>query len=150
MDIFDKIGQRISVIGQSVSKMYSDKTGKADVVSLIKNEEQHLEELYAKIGRLYMELYDADPNENFYELSESVKSSKQRIRNFEEQMSMDSEWICCSECGGKMIKGQSFCVECGTKLLTSDVESKLKCRFCGGFVNKNMHFCTECGKKMED
>jgi len=50
----------------------------------------------------------------------------------------------CDKCGKKLGQGESFCTNCGNKIVAVQ-EEKPRCSKCGTFAAENAKFCPICG-----
>ena len=151
MAFFEKVGGKVSEMGQSVVQKTGDMTEIMKLNAAIEEEERNIGEQYYEIGRLYAGLHRHDYKEAFAVMMTAIAASEQNIQAAKQQLQILKRVVYCTGCGAEMGIDQAFCSECGTKLSPAqDNPNLITCPFCQKTVDKNMRFCTGCGKPMEE
>jgi len=141
MDIFDKIGEKVSQTSKLVK-----------LNGLISDEESQIASCYQQMGKLCFEKYSENPDSSIADLVSQVKNAELKINEYSEQIKKLRGFSTCSQCGADIHPGNLFCVGCGAKVenvQTTSVSDVKVCISCGASVAEDMAFCTSCGQKIE-
>ena len=157
MDLFDKIGKKISSTTQNVVRSTKDYTDIARLNSLIAEEKRQIESLYSQIGELYYESSQAgeENDEALNKLCLAVTSANERIAKHNEEIREIKGVKKCSDCGADIPLASVFCGVCGKKAEEQaetpepSAAEKRFCTNCGAELSDGLAFCTTCGQKTE-
>lgn len=99
MAFFDNFTKMVSEAGQKTVQKTKEFADTAKLNSQISDEERNIQNLYNQIGRMYVEKYRENPDEDFSSLISSIKASEEKIRDYRKQI--------------QDIKGIQKCLKCG-------------------------------------
>lgn len=152
----------VSDFGKKVSNKTKEISQKAKIMSetnslnnIIKGEECRIDLQYKTIGKLYFEKFGENPDADFSEAVETIKSAMEKIEETKKEIAKIKSRFNCPNCGQAFKNDAVFCSKCGTKLPErEEPEEKLpknarKCEKCGNVLPKDALFCNECGNKLE-
>jgi len=154
MDIFNKIGEKITSTSKDVAKRTKNLADITKINSQISNEENNIRSKYSEIGKQYYRLFHDSPDEMFVELCNSITDSLSKIKCYKKQICSIKGVITCAKCCAEVPDSSIYCGSCGTKIEQSVQEtaedvSKPKCPQCSSDVSDDMMFCTKCGEKLK-
>ncbi len=147
MGFFDGLGKKVVDAGQKTK-------GMSDAVCinyLIMQEENKINNMYYKIGKLYASIHSNDCEEEFLEMINTIAELEQNIWNYRDQIQNIKGVQCCEKCGADIPKGVLFCSSCGTPIPKTEIQvtdDHNKCPNCGNAVEKGVRFCIFCGNPM--
>lgn len=101
MGFFDGLGKKVVDAGQKTK-------GMSDVVCinyLIAQEENKINNMYYKIGKLYASIHSNDCEEEFLEMINTIAELEQNIWNYRDQIQNIKGVQCCEKCGADIPKG---------------------------------------------
>jgi len=144
MDIFDKIGDKISQTAQVVK-----------ISGLIADEEKRINANFLEIGKICFERISENPDaepEEFAAQINQINDAKAKIADYSEQIKKLKGYIKCEHCGTEIPPDDIFCSGCGSKLEKVNIPSGAgsPCSNCGANNPAGMAFCTKCGAKIAD
>lgn len=116
MAFFDDIGKAISDAGQSMAQRGRNFSDSNKFNSMITNEERSIALAYSELGRLYIEKYEGNYNDEMVELVNRVKESEARIEDYRKRVQQLRNVQTCPQCGLELKKGDMFCPSCGCKM----------------------------------
>lgn len=151
MELFDKIGNRISSAGQEVTTQTKNLTEVARLNSEISNNEKAITELYFAIGKaVYEENIENEECSVFTYIAQisDLKSKNENIKNVVNEL---KGVVTCKNCGNKVSNKGAFCNYCGTPIERPVVQNRggNVCTKCGAAVEQGDGFCFKCGQKVE-
>lgn len=152
MGFLDNISKTISDVGQSTIQKGKDIADVAKYNSLINEEEKRITGIYEQIGKRYVEEFGETPAEAFTEHMDALKTSKDKIADYQQKLKDLKGISICPACGAEVPNGSLFCAACGTKMVTPSVvpaENGKVCSKCGAIVSEGSKFCTSCGQPVE-
>lgn len=157
MAFFDDFGKKISQASQSTIQKTKDMADVAKINMQISDEEKKINDTYFQIGKLYMELHEADSEDAFKQMVQNVLDAQNKIKEYQVQIQDIKGVMRCPGCGAEVGKDAQFCPACGNKMPEEQKEEaapeepveERKCSNCGAVLADNALFCSECGTKME-
>jgi len=151
MSIFDDLGKKISQTGQTAVQKTREMADIARINSMISDEEKKVNNNYFSVGKLYVAMFSANPNEEFLGMITSINESEKKVKEYRQQIQDIKGIQRCEQCGTEVVKGAAFCNACGhamPKVQEVIIEDGIKCEKCGEMVKKGIRFCTSCGNPM--
>ena len=151
MPLLDKISKAT----QDVFRGAKEITDTARQNSLISDERRQIENLYSKIGKLYHETHEADPDTELGRLCRAVNSANDRIAGYQEEIRKIKRTKRCPSCGGDIALDSIFCGICGARSEDAaqpppqSESEKDHCKACGAELADESVFCTSCGEKQQ-
>lgn len=143
MAFFEKIGGAItSGVGATANKA-KEVTDQTKLGSEINTKKKELKEIYAQIGKLYVENAEAD---KLCELKTNATELSKYIESLEEKYNDAKGLKKCEICGEIIDNASVFCAHCGGKQ-TVRVNKCVKCR---AVLADGVAFCYNCGTKQPD
>ncbi len=79
-------------------------------------EQKKADELYRKIGKLYVSHLGDEIDDEYLIFVSEVKGLEARIRNLKQQINELKGVSFCSSCGKKLSDGATYCQSCGKKI----------------------------------
>ncbi|GGH12059.1 zinc ribbon domain-containing protein [Paenibacillus segetis] len=163
MAFFDKLGEKITSTSKDVAKKTKDLTEIAKINMQIGSEEDKLKSKYLEIGKLYYELFNEAPGEQFTNLCEEITASINQIDSSKRQILSIKGVKICTNCGAEVLQDAAFCGSCGVKVeeeipeesltvIDAEVEiivPQIHCSHCDSVINADAAFCGSCGQKVE-
>lgn len=155
MAFFDKIGKTITSTSKDVAKKTKNLTETAKLNSQINAEQKMIEELQAKVGRIYYEEYKNTSLENLKPLCIEIDEAYSRIEIYRAQIIEIKGILPCPNCGVELSNESAFCSKCGTNVKAyieeqrAKVSNTPKCPNCNTEITEDMIFCTECGYNLQ-
>lgn len=154
MSVFTNIGKNISTKSKELSHKAKAMSEKSSLNSIIKGEESKIDFQYKAIGKLYFEKYNEDPDSDFADSINIIKSSIEKIEQTKEEIAKITSQFNCPGCGAPFKNGAVFCSKCGEKLPEKRPDPEQlpkgaqKCENCGNILKKDALFCNVCGNKL--
>lgn len=156
MAFYDNIDGKISKIKNDALQKTKDVSETVRISSALKAEEEKRERLYREIGQASVENRDLADDGKMQKLRDELSECQDKIKDFNEKLKVLKGMIKCPECGKSVSSNQSFCSNCGTKLIREQYEQKSSsaatsmqparfCPSCGKENVKNVKYCTQCG-----
>lgn len=149
MPFFDELGKKISKTGQDVLQ-------KNKLSGFIYDEEKAIKEAYLAIGEKYFELHSENFEPEFEELVNSVKQSKIKLAEYEEEVKKLKGIVKCPHCNQDIPYGTPFCSFCGLPTNEQPANEPVNepkpvkyCTNCGNPLSADAQFCTACGNKAQ-
>ena len=153
MDFFDDINKVIENAGNTAKQKTKDLTDVAKMNASIKTEEKRLQELYQKIGEIYVKKYYAETERLFQELVGQAREAESNIETYTAKIQEIKKVDQCPNCGNEIPADAVFCMRCGTRLISESrvekAEEEKKCKSCGHLLEDGVMFCTYCGTPVE-
>lgn len=113
MDIFDKLGDALTVTGKEVANLAKDLTGTAKLNFQIKEEELNIKKLYYQLGKQYYEDNKECPDETYENMFKSINYCEAKIVRYKEELKINKGVRTCPNCGAQYPQNNSFCTNCG-------------------------------------
>jgi Zn finger protein HypA/HybF involved in hydrogenase expression len=153
MELFEKIGSKISSGSKDVAKKAKDMTELAKLNSRIHGYEDMIKEAQLQIGKMYFEAYRDNPAPEFMELFQHVINAQAAMEKCREEICAIKGVRACVNCGAEIPNNSTFCPACGTKNEILDVPytaaaAELYCPGCGAGLAADTVFCPNCGTKV--
>lgn len=155
MALFNDFGKKITSTTQNVVRSTKDMTDIARLNSLIADEQQQVEQLYAQVGKLYYEGGGYDSQTPLGELCLAISTLNERIAAQNEEIRQIRGTRQCPNCGAQLPLVSVFCGRCGAKIDGMEMKSEAPavaqniCSGCGAKVLEGRAFCTSCGQKQD-
>lgn len=153
MDFFDDINKAIENAGSTAKQKTKDLTDVAKMNASIKTEAKRLQELYQKIGEIYVKKYYAETELLFQELVGQAREAESNIEAYNAKIQEIKKVDTCPNCGNEIPTDAVFCMRCGTRLISEShvekAEEGKKCKNCGRLLEDGVMFCTYCGTPVE-
>lgn len=154
MSILDDLDRKISEIGKGALQKTKNVSESVKLSSLIKEEEEHIKNLYEKIG-IYCYQKKIMPGEiELADIYKAIDEKAQELENYKQQLRKIKKMISCENCRADNPADAAFCIGCGVSLRKPVSEQKDSadrvCISCGMEMAKDQIFCTNCGAKYEE
>lgn len=144
MAFYDNMDGKISKIKNDALQKTKDVSEMVRISSALKAEEEKRERLYREIGQASVENKDLIADGKMQKLREELSECQDKIQDFEIKLKALKGIINCPECGKSVSSSQSFCNNCGAKLIRE--EHKQKCSS-EAVSRQTLRFCPSCGKE---
>lgn len=154
MAFFDNFTKMVSEAGQKTVQKTKEFADTAKLNSQISDEERNIQNLYNQIGRMYVEKYRENPDEDFSSLISSIKASEEKIRDYRKQIQDIKGIQKCLKCGAEVPAGAAFCNNCGSPMTKPEPaadpvpQPTVKCPNCGEEMLEGTNFCVKCGSPL--
>lgn len=153
MAFFDDLSKKLSNAGQGAVQSTKNFANVSKINTMISDEEKKINDTYFRIGKLYFELFGAEPHAQLAECVQSVKDSMNNIESYNAQILEIKGIAICPVCGAEVVSQSAFCNACGTKMPQKAPSqpvppNSVQCSACGAFVAPDCKFCTSCGNPM--
>lgn len=153
MDIFSKIGDKVTNAGNAVVGKMGELGNTAGINNQISKEEQNIKERLFQIGKLYYEKHIDDYDPEFEPIMNAIKVSKENIAVLNEQKDEARHVIKCPSCNTENPNTGRFCISCGTPLPSAaapvvtpePIKVANTCPNCGAPIVEGNKFCVKCG-----
>lgn len=151
MDLLNKIGNKVSNVGEGMTTQTKNLTEIAKLNLEISANEKSIGELYTVIGRMYYEQSDTMELDIAREQVEQVNLLVRSNQNLRDTLKTIKGMIICTGCGHEISSKSMFCNYCGTP-----VEKEIKantslnmCKKCGNNLEEGDLFCVNCGEGVD-
>ncbi|MBP0963165.1 MAG: zinc ribbon domain-containing protein, partial [Oscillospiraceae bacterium] len=150
MSFINSLGRKISQTGHEVLQKTKETAEIIKYNNLISEEEKHLEQLFAGLGKsFYEQSYDICL-EKLPETVAEIKEIQAKIEDFQAHLQSVKGIILCPYCGKDLPPDVAFCSACGHKLeskevVVSSAEAGHICPNCNAPMPEDFLFCIECG-----
>ncbi len=115
VSIFNDLGKKISQTSQEAVKKAKELAEIAKLNSSISDEEKNINKYFSQMGEKYLELYGDTTEEPFASYCESIRASKMKIKNYEQEIKLIRNIKICTNCGAEYSNNALFCSSCGHK-----------------------------------
>lgn len=159
MAFLDNVDRTLSQLGQSAIKKTKDMSETVRLSNQIRDEEEKQAELFRKTGEYVYQQFPETVDEQLKNLMEQITSSKEKVRQCNEQLNNLKQSDRCPGCGAIIPSGSVFCSACGVKIEDAvkekaameqkQINSRV-CPNCGRTAGDNAVFCTYCGTKIPE
>lgn len=154
MAFLDVLGKKITQTGQDVVQKTKDTAEVIKYNSMISEEERRINELYAQIGKMYVDLHADSFEVPFTEMINGIKDAQAKIAEYREHIIQVKGVFTCPNCGEELPLNVAFCSACGTKIEkqepTTPNPNTRYCQDCGAPMQEGYVFCINCGAKYEE
>jgi RNA polymerase subunit RPABC4/transcription elongation factor Spt4 len=153
MDIFTKIGNKVSSVASSASTKVKDIADTTSINRQIAADEGRMNTLFSEIGKIYYNKNKNNPTEEFQAAFNEIAALEEKIANEKAQLQALKKTKTCTNCGGEIPMGAAFCANCGTKAPEDPVApapaapQTKACTNCGTEMPASAVFCPNCGTK---
>lgn len=121
MAFLGDLGKAIAGAGQTAVNKTKDLTEITRLSAKVSDLQRKNDQLYATIGKLYMEHYGDDPEDMFKGAVASIKENQKRIISYKEDIKQIKGIKKCVSCDADVPSGSQFCPKCGAKVEDDDV-----------------------------
>lgn len=157
MDFLNKVGKKLSEVGQSAVDKAKELADIAKLRKAISDDEKQVNELLLNIGqKVYEKAEEFKGNEEIAGIVEKISTLKEHVAQLEEDIRTIQNVGKCPNCGAEVKAEDTFCPACGEKLQTAAEETvaetelpTIKCPNCGTELPADAAFCTECGEPIK-
>lgn len=151
MGVFDSISKTITDASQTVTQKSKEMADVVKFNSLIGDEEKKINDIYNKVGKIYLDNYIDEMKPELSDLVGEYKERLQKIEEYRAKVKEIKEIYVCPNCGQEIPNNSLFCPACGTKVEASSVSesSYITCKCCGNSLPEGSLFCTSCGNPLE-
>jgi ribosomal protein L40E len=161
MSVFDNLTRRVSDTAKAAAKKSSELVEVTKLNMNIGSEEDKIEKLYGKIGKMIYERYGAEEevDDELRELCDKISAHMAGIGDMREKILELKKVKKCPNCNAEIEIAMAFCPRCGTKQEipqpkeeTSEADEEAivqkTCPDCGAKNSADASFCNECGAKL--
>lgn len=148
MAFFDDISKKVSDVARTVGNKGREVADIAKLKYRISEEERKADEIYKRIGKLFVEKAGDRAKGVFAELIGEINSSKARVEGYKAQIRELKGDIVCDGCGAEITSDATFCPVCGKKADRPDRIPPI-CPNCGVTVDEGATFCVDCGTQLK-
>ena len=158
MAFLENLGKKVGEAAQAAAKKSGELVEVTKLNVNINSEEDKIQKLYAQIGKVVFEKYNASgiAEDDVQEACENIKVHEQNIRTLRDKISEVKGTKQCVGCGADMDKDQIFCSKCGAKNEATHAAAEepvqkaatTTCPACGATLTGGSAFCTNCGAKI--
>ena len=124
----------------------------ARVNNMMSMEAGRMVKLYNELGRKYFERTKENPDSEFENIFNEIKTCKNRIAEYTETLNRLKGIKICVECGAQINIRAPFCSVCGAKQsqqVATPSNGQKFCTNCGTAIINNSAFCTTCGTRVQ-
>jgi len=119
------------------------------LTEVIDEQQNGIEEDYAKIGKLYVEKYaKANDSTDLGVLVDGVKAREKKIKDSKLRIGELMGKNFCVTCCEEVDEDALFCNNCGAKMPVKLLPGMVLCPHCNKAVREGIRFCTNCGGSM--
>ena len=150
MSFINSLGRKISQTGHEVLQKTKETAEIIKYNNLISDEENHLEQLFACLGKeFYEQAYDVCLEKRPETVAE-IKESQAKIEGYLAHLQSVKGVILCPKCGKDLPPDVAFCSACGHRLESEEAvpsasETERICPNCSAPVPEDFLFCIKCG-----
>jgi predicted nucleic acid-binding Zn ribbon protein len=157
VDLFEKLGKRISDLGNSVAQNTKNFADTAGLQKANSDNKKKIEQLYAAIGKAYYEKHKNDPAAEEIASINEITALFAQIEENDEKIKQLKGVTKCENCGADVPSDSMFCNNCGTKVVkpvaapaaeAAPASNQRLCPTCGQPVGQDNMFCNNCGAKL--
>lgn len=163
MGFLEDLGKKVADAGQKTVQKTKEMSDVVRLESMATKEENRLNQIYGRIGKLYVELHAEDFTEEFSGMIGEAREATENIRNYRQQIaevkgarnaveSGNAVSGKCPNCGADIPDDRRFCASCGSPIPqpeapVAEAEKKF-CHNCGAELAADSLFCEKCGKRV--
>ena len=150
MSFINSLGRKISQTGHEVLQKTKETAEIIKYNNLISEEEKHLEQLFACLGKeFYRQAYDSCL-EKQPDIVAEIKGTQSKIEDYLAHLQSVKGVILCPICGKELPPDVVFCSACGHKLESEEAapsaaEAQRTCPNCSSPMPEGFLFCVNCG-----
>lgn len=150
MSFINSLGKKISQTGHEVLQKTKETAEIIKYNNLISEEEKHLEQLFACLGKeFYEQAYDICL-EKLPDTVAEIKECQGKIEDFQARLQSVKGVIICPICGKDLPPDVAFCSACGHRFeseeaVPSAAETERTCPNCSAPMPEGFLFCIKCG-----
>ena len=148
MAFFDDISKKVNDVARTVGQKGREVADVAKLKLSISEEKRKADEIYKKIGKLFVEKAGDRAKGGFATLVEEVRATEGKIEEYKSQLRDLKGIVLCSECGGELSADATYCPTCGNKADRPDRKPPI-CPNCGVTVDEGATFCVDCGTQLK-
>lgn len=156
MAFFEQIGRRITDAGQEVAQQTKNLTDTTRLNAKISDNKKKMSQLLFDMGQDYYKKHRKDTTCEEQEYIDRVNELFSEILRCQDEIEAIKNADICKVCGSRIEKGSSFCISCGTRLDSNELEEStfsstsnvITCPICGAVVDVDSTFCTSCGSRL--
>jgi len=112
----EELGKTLTDKGKEAAKRAKELTGVLQLKSQLTGEKAKLNEVYARLGKIYYEEHQDDIEERFEDDFAVVKAGMTKILELEQEICQLEGNRVCAECGAKVDREARFCSCCGAPM----------------------------------
>lgn len=157
MAFFEEIGKKLTNAGQGVAKQTKNLTETTRLNAKITETKKKMSQLLFEMGNDYYKKHRKDKDCEEQEYIDQLNVLFHEILKYQKEIEEIKTSETCKVCGSRIAEGAAFCMSCGTKVGTDEVEDTedddevtRMCPACGAAVDDDCVFCMACGTKLED
>lgn len=161
MAFFEDIGKKITQTGQDAITKTKNMTESARLSGMISDEDKKITQMLTEIGKMYYNLNNEDPGDEYASYVSAIKESIAKKTQFSDQIKKLKGVEKCPNCGQDVPHGVAFCSACGNSIKTTPQQAEpvpdaqpgepaARCPKCGAALAENARFCVGCGEKISE
>lgn len=116
MAFFDELKKNVTKATQTVAQKGRDIADITKMNIAVAEAEKKLDELYKKVGCLFVEKVGDRAEGDFADLVNEIKECKAKIDEYKQQVKDIKGVVACPKCGNELSSDALFCNACGEKL----------------------------------
>ena len=150
MSFINSLGRKLSQTGHEVLQKTKDTAEIIKYNNLISEEEKHLEQLFAILGKeLYEQINDLCQEKQPDTVAE-IKEIQAKIGGYQAHLQSVKGVILCPNCGKDLPPDVAFCSACGHRIKSEEsaactAEAQRICPNCSAPMPEDYLFCIKCG-----
>ncbi len=122
MKFFNDLGKMVANASQKTVQKTKEISEIARINSMISQNENLLDDVYRRIGKLYVSLHTDDCEKIFAELVMKAAELKQKDVEYHSQIQRIKGFRRCVNCGADVPRDFAFCNFCGTAMPPTEVK----------------------------
>lgn len=116
MAFLDELGKTITDKGREAAQKAMEVAEILQIKAQVSNEKSKLNQLYAAVGKIYIERYQENAEDAFKDLYTEIHNVLANIRALEEKIrELDGSKL-CSTCGASTEREAMYCSKCGSSV----------------------------------
>ena len=116
MAFFDELGKKLTQATQSAKQKGKEIADVTKLTFAISEEEKKLDDLYKKIGKLFVEKVGDRSEGEFLPLVNAVHEGVEKLDSLKAQKNELKGVMVCASCGTELPRDAVFCNNCGVKV----------------------------------